>query len=237
LGRWLASVPLILLAGLILCTTLARESRADNLAFPQGAVTAKEIDGYLDYLAKKKKRFQGKPPSKAHDWSLPWSPLEGKGPFFMDAGQTYNLDPRLLVAISGIETNFGTQDCAAENAWNWEWHGPCRSPFRSLNDGIITVSKFLRRNYLNKGYNTVALIQKKYCPGNAGWASTVTTFRNQMAGLAPVPSLTGETPTQTNANQAQTNYLRVAMWVAVGVLALGLAFLVGVLIGGRGRAA
>src|SRR6202007_2613961 len=105
--------------------------------------------------------------------SHPPSPLTGQGSMFESYGQQYTIEPRLIVAISGAETQFGTSNCHStpvvntRNAWNWFWcyadntcgNDSCiNSPFDTWASGIKTLSKFMRRNYLNKGYTTIPLI-------------------------------------------------------------------------------
>jgi hypothetical protein len=131
--------------------------------------------------------------------SHPPSPLTGQGSIFESYGQQYAIEPRLIVAISGAETQFGTSNCHStpvvntRNAWNWFWcyaDNTCgsdsciNSPFDSWASGIKTLSKFMRRNYLNKGYTTIPLIQSKYCVGpNCGpWGPNVTLFMEEMNG-------------------------------------------------------
>ena len=126
------------------------------------------------------------------------SPLTGQGSVFDSNGQQYAIDPRLIVAISGAETSFATAKCHStpvvetHNAWNWFWcyaSGTCgndvcgNSPFDSWGSGIKTLSKFLRKNYINKGYNTVPLIRSKYCTAGCDyWVSNVTRFLQEMNG-------------------------------------------------------
>jgi hypothetical protein len=123
------------------------------------------------------------------------SPLTGSGPVFEADGGTYRLDARLIVAISGQETNFGFRTACkvTHNAWNWFWcyasktgcsNNPVlNSPFASWQEGIDTVSKFMRKSYLQKGYVTVAQIQTKYCTsGCQDWTHGVTAFLNDLGG-------------------------------------------------------
>jgi hypothetical protein len=126
------------------------------------------------------------------------SPLTGQGSVFDSNGQQYAIDPRLIVAISGAETSFATAKCHStpvvetHNAWNWFWcygSGTCgndvcgNSPFDSWGSGIKTVSKFMRKNYINKGYDTVPLIRTKYCTAGCDyWVGNVTRFLEEMNG-------------------------------------------------------
>ena len=116
------------------------------------------------------------------------SPISGNGDAFFTSGVTYNVDPRLIVAIAGAESSFGTQwaACPASgfNAWSWFYNGNCHdSPFSSFADGIQTVTKFMRRSYLNKGRISIPLIEKKYCAsGCDSWVPNVTKFYTELGG-------------------------------------------------------
>ncbi|SPE38486.1 exported hypothetical protein [Candidatus Sulfopaludibacter sp. SbA3] len=168
----------------------------DDLNFHAGAVTVQDIDSFLGT-----KQYKGV-----------ISPMVGTGSAFFNIGQTYNIDPALVVAISGIETDFGLRTCTTDNAWNWFWQGPCpNSPFTSYSDGIETVSKYLKLSYINKGYNTIALIQKRYCTAPVqngvtcpGWISTVTLFRDQLLGLSPNPNPPPTTATSPPASSVDS---------------------------------
>lgn len=131
------------------------------------------------------------------------SPLLGTGGAFQDNGTVFNIDPRLIVAIAGQETSFGLHTCCTRNnnAWNWFWcyasnscqGQPCQhSPFDSWSSGIKTVSKYMRKNYLSRGYNTIDLIGHKYCIDNcSAWVGGVTRFYKELGGdpdqLMPPP--------------------------------------------------
>jgi LPXTG-motif cell wall-anchored protein len=92
----------------------------------------------------------------------------------------------------------------------------------------------LKLSYINKGYNSIALIQKKYCTAPVkngvacpGWISTVTTFREQLLGLAPNPPTT-ETGGTTGSPAAATPGGIPYWWIAAGaLLAVGLGWLLG----------
>jgi len=114
--------------------------------------------------------------------------MAGNGAAFFQSGAKWNLDPRLIVAIAGQESSFGTdwQACPPSgfNAWSWFWGGSCpNSPFASYADGIETVTKYLRK-WVDKGYTSVASLQSHkppYCASGCGdWTKNVTTFYTQI---------------------------------------------------------
>lgn len=115
------------------------------------------------------------------------SPMAGVGSALTSLGQQYDVDPRLVVAISGAETTFAVHTCAANNAWNWFHHSTCpQSPFASYADGGEHVTRYLRLSYLNRGYNSIELIRYKYCAsGCANWIPLVTQFYNEMPAGSP----------------------------------------------------
>ncbi|HUI78746.1 MAG TPA: hypothetical protein VLY24_12545 [Bryobacteraceae bacterium] len=220
-----------LLAGCIVTGATLLVSPAngdDDLSFHPDAIAPQSIDSFL----------------QTKQYKSATSPMVGTGSYFVQEGQTFNIDPALVVAMSGIETDFGLRTCTTDNAWNWFWQGPCpASPFTSYDDAIQTVSKYLRLSYINKGYNTIPLIQKKYCTAPVqngvtcpGWISTVTQFRDQMAGLAPSPPVTGQ-PSQPNSSTGGPTTTPTSsasgigkLWWFAGagvVLALGLGWLIG----------
>ena len=118
------------------------------------------------------------------------SPMAGSGSAFVASGGRWQVDPRLLVAIAGAESNFGVITCAPFNAWGYGCpNGPYQ--FGSWADGIDTVAQGLRENYLAEGRTSVALINLKYAPVGAAndptglnnnWTINVSRFLTELGG-------------------------------------------------------
>jgi hypothetical protein len=120
------------------------------------------------------------------------SPIAGNGSVFFTSGITNNVDPRLIVAIAGAETTFGTNwglcSPTSYNAWSWFYNrsgaNACtNSTFSSYAQGIQKVTSGIRRLYLNRNLNTIPLIGSVYCASGCGsWTPAVTTYYTALGG-------------------------------------------------------
>lgn len=90
------------------------------------------------------------------------SPLQYHAQDFIDAANKYNLDWRLVAAISGVESTFGKQIPGGFNGWGWGVYGNQAIYFNSWTEGIFTISQDLRENYLNKGLTDPISINRIY---------------------------------------------------------------------------
>jgi hypothetical protein len=132
------------------------------------------------------------------------SPMAGQGIAFVQSGMRWQVDPRLLVAISGAESNFGATTCGPNNAWGWACPND-PADFATWAAGIDTVTRGLREYYLDEGRTSVALIQQKYCPVgaandpgglNSNWLGNVTRNLLELGGSpanvgpGPAPGIT-----------------------------------------------
>jgi hypothetical protein len=113
------------------------------------------------------------------------SPLAGLGTQLFNDGVLYNLDPRLVVAIAGAESNYGiTPTTCGFDAWVWLPPATCGAGFASYSAGVDSVSLGLRQNYLDYGYTSIPLIGATYCSGacSAAWISSVTSAYTALGG-------------------------------------------------------
>lgn len=112
-------------------------------------------------------------------YNSPLEPLAGK---IVEAADKYGLDYRLITAIAQQESNL----CKiipqeTYNCWGWGIHSKGTLGFDSFEEGIETVSKGLKEEYVDKGYTTPEEIMAKYTPlSNGSWAFGVNKFMGDM---------------------------------------------------------
>ncbi len=110
------------------------------------------------------------------------SPMVSEAEFIVETADKYGLDYRLTTAIAQQESNV----CkiippGGFNCWGWGIHSEGTLGFSSFREGIETVSKGLKENYLDLGLVTPEQIMAKYTPlSNGSWAAGVTTFMGDM---------------------------------------------------------
>ncbi len=154
------------------------------------------------------------------------SPMAGVGSALVDYSRQYNVDPRLVIAISGAETTFGRHLCADNNAWNWFHHRNCaQSPFENYPQGAERVTRFMRLSYLNRGYTTIELIRYKYCTsGCENWISLVTAFHDEMPENQAVPASVSPTPDPVAPSAGPRTGTKIfgipAYWIFFGLAGL-----------------
>lgn len=109
------------------------------------------------------------------------SPLVSNASDFVEIADKYNLDWKLVAAISGVESTFGHQiPYQSFNGWGWGIYGDNMIRFSSWTEGIETVSEGLRTNYLNKwGAKDVWEIGRIYA-SSPTWAQRVTYFMRKI---------------------------------------------------------
>lgn len=110
------------------------------------------------------------------------SPLAVHASYIVETAERFGLDYRLTTAIAQKESGLcrvipeGTFNC-----WGWGIHSQGTLGFGSFEEGIETVSKGLKDNYIDKGYTTIDEIMAKYTPLSSGtWADGVGYYMNQI---------------------------------------------------------
>jgi hypothetical protein len=110
------------------------------------------------------------------------SPLLPYAYLIVNTADKYGVDFRLTTAIAQQESNLcknypeGTFNC-----WGWGIHSQGTLGFSSFADGIESVTKGLKENYIDKGYLTPSMIMTKYTPlSNGSWANGVSKFLSEM---------------------------------------------------------
>lgn len=113
------------------------------------------------------------------------SPLVEYAPAFVKYADSYDLDWRLVAAISGVESTFGREiPYGTYNGWGWGIYGTNMIYFQSWEDGIRTVTSGLRENYINKwGASNVYEIGRFYA-ASPTWAQRVDYFMAKISDFA-----------------------------------------------------
>jgi hypothetical protein len=109
------------------------------------------------------------------------SPLVPYAGTFVEKADKYNLDWKLVAAISGVESTFGREiPYESFNGWGWGIYGDNMIRFSSWTQGIETISEGLRNKYINKwGAKDVYEIGKFYA-SSPTWAQRVEYFMNEI---------------------------------------------------------
>lgn len=111
------------------------------------------------------------------------SPLEDYSSDFVRLADKYNIDWRLVPAITGVESTFGKFiPQGSYNAYGWA-NG--NYYFTSWPESIEIVTKTLRENYFNRGADTVEEIAPIYAPPSQTWASKVRFFIGSIENFNP----------------------------------------------------
>lgn len=110
------------------------------------------------------------------------SPLTPYAQVFVDRADEYQIDWKLVPAITGVESTFGKQiPFNSYNAYGWN-NGNYR--FQSWEDSIKTVSQALKEKYYNRGLDTPYKIGPVYAPPSSTWAGKVSRFMNEIENFS-----------------------------------------------------
>ena len=106
------------------------------------------------------------------------SVLYDESDYFVKMADQYKLDYRLLPAIAMQESNLCQHIIEGSyNCWGWGIYGNKVTRFSSYDEAIETISRGIKKNYIDKGLTTPEEIMRKYTPPSDGsWAFGVNTF-------------------------------------------------------------
>ena len=110
------------------------------------------------------------------------SPLADYSEEFIKTADKYNIDWRLVPAISGVESTFGKR--IPKNSFNAYGWANGKYSFNSWEHSIEVVSKTLRERYMDKGATSIGQIARIYAPPSSTWAAKVRFF---MRKIDPIP--------------------------------------------------
>jgi hypothetical protein len=106
------------------------------------------------------------------------SPLAPYAGVFIETADKYNLDWRLIPAITGVESTFGKRiPFASYNAYGWA-NGIYK--FTSWEQSIEIVGEALRTKYEDRGAVSINQIARRYAPPSSTWAGKVKFFMRKI---------------------------------------------------------
>jgi hypothetical protein len=113
------------------------------------------------------------------------SPLTPYANDFVQMADKYNLDWKLVAAISGVESTFGKEiPPASYNAWGWGVYGDNVTRFSSWDEGIATISQGLRERYMDQwGGENIDKIGAMYASSGA-WSGHVEYYMDKIQEFA-----------------------------------------------------
>ena len=115
------------------------------------------------------------------------SPLADYSDHFVQMADKYQIDWRLLPAISGVESTFGKFYInGTYNAYGW---GGGKIRFESWEDSIEKVSRALSEKYYGRGLDTPYKIAPVYCPPSKVWARNVTYFMAKIESIGQTKAI------------------------------------------------
>jgi hypothetical protein len=98
----------------------------------------------------------------------PNSPLNGMGSVIVADSVLFGVDPRLLVAVAGAETSYGTAITAGTNNIFNNLYAGSNSNFDSVDSAVMNEARMIGRsngNYFGQGKTTTTAFYNTYCVG------------------------------------------------------------------------
>jgi hypothetical protein len=109
------------------------------------------------------------------------SPLAPYAQTFVATADEYQIDWKLVPAITGVESTFGKHiPYNSYNAYGWA-NG--KYSFSSWEESIEKVTKTLKEKYYNRGLDNPYKIGPVYAPPSNTWAGKVNRFMNEIESL------------------------------------------------------
>ncbi len=145
----------------------------DNIKIDTTSIETAEY--FIDDVDKDKRVAVLKAFFRKHD-----SPLYEHADYVVKVADEYGLDYRLLPAISMQESGA----CKvipnnSHNCWGWGIYGGKVTRFASYPEAIETVSRGIKKYYIDEGLTTTEQIMSKYNPSSTGsWSFGVNYFLN-----------------------------------------------------------
>lgn len=108
------------------------------------------------------------------------SPMSSYAREIIAASSHHRVDPRLVVAIAGVESDFG-RVCRGHNAWGWN-NG--RTRWRSWPEAISTYVRLISERYPN--WRNVKSMARSYNPNTPqAWGSKVSSLMSLIDSTVP----------------------------------------------------
>lgn len=146
---------------LIISVSIVNKAEAANETSKSDQIESKQISREAQILASYLAQFN--------------SPLQYHAQDFIDAAKTYDIDWKLVPAIAGVESTFGKFIPGGYNAWGWGVYGSQAIFFNSWKDGIFTIAKGLKEDYISRGLLDPYAMNKRYA-ASPHWGGRVSFF-------------------------------------------------------------
>ncbi len=145
----------------------------DNIKIDSTSIETAEY--FIDDVDKDKRVAVLKAFFRKHD-----SPLYDHTEYIVKVADEYGLDYRLLPAISMQESGAcRVIPIDSHNCWGWGIYGGKVTRFASYPEAIETVSRGIKKYYIDEGLTTTEQIMSKYNPSSTGsWSFGVNYFLN-----------------------------------------------------------
>ena len=106
------------------------------------------------------------------------SPFVDHADKFIMYADIYQIDWRLVPAISGVESTFGKH--IPKNSYNAYGWANGNYKFKSWEESIEVVSRTLREKYYDKGATNISKIARRYAPPSSSWSWKVKYFMEKI---------------------------------------------------------